>query len=239
MAAKLKSISKQIHWSSLLKAAVFGAAWLWLPYWAFILVAFYLYFIPWFQIGRLAVPFFALILLTYLQTQGIIYAMAFAAIFYAILLMKDLIIVDRRSAYEITVLAIIFFLLRGFYETFNQGIGGSSLLFAFLLSAIVAILLRSFFQAFSHEVGTWKGMRLERVSVWLSFLLSAQLTIAGLFLPLDFMYQSTIVFLAIVFIAEIFAEHLFSGLTRNKLLGVSSTIFALLVIILTSARWGL
>ena len=46
MAGKLKSISRQIHWSLLLKAAVFALAWFFVPFWLFFLIALYLYFIP-------------------------------------------------------------------------------------------------------------------------------------------------------------------------------------------------
>ena len=243
MEEKLKLILKRIHWSSLLKAGVFGLAWLLLPFWIFFLVALYLYFVPWFQVGRLILPFFVLLLLSYVQTSGFFFALIFAAAFYLMLLVKDLLILDRRSAYEILILAFTFFLLRDFYMRFNEGIGGAAIFYAFLTAAVVALLMRSFVNSFAFEGANEPAQPhfpLRRATgVWLSFLLLAQILIAGLFLPLDFIYQSTIVFLIAVLFIDLTAEYLLTGLTKNKTLGVASTVFALLVIVLSSARWGL
>lgn len=275
MAARLRSISRRIHWSLLLKAAIFAAAWLFLPFWMFVLAALYLYYVPWFKPGKLALPFFALLLLAYLQpvsplAAGLWFALIFGAIFYCTMLVKDLLVLDRRSLYEIIILALSFFLLRDFYGRFAEGIGGAAgaagaagggsiaLFYAFLVAAAIALLVRSFLGAFPEEAAAGApngahvadsrrfaddhGRRLRRTVAWLSFLLIAQVAIVGLFLPLDFTYQSAIVFLVSVLIIDLAAGHVFAGdggLSRNNILGVTSTVFAFLVIVLASARWGL
>lgn len=237
MAAKLKSISRQIHWSLVLRAAVFALAWAWFPFWLFVLIALYLYFVPWFQAGRLAVPFFTLLLLCYLQTPGVAFAIIFAAVFYVLFLIKDLLIIDRRSAYELLVLALAFFLLRDFYAKFSEGLGGAALFCAFLAAAVLTLLLQSFMNAFYNDAPASRS--LKRAAVWLSFLLLSQALIAGLFLPVDFIYQSALVFLVAVLLVELVPEYLFAGFSRTKMLATAMTVFTLFVIVMSSARWEL
>jgi hypothetical protein len=71
-----------------------------LPFWLFLIVALYLYFVPITGAHKVSAPFFVLLLISLFESQGILDAIIFAAIFYFILLIKDLLIIDRRSAYE-------------------------------------------------------------------------------------------------------------------------------------------
>ena len=237
MVAKLKSISRRIHWSLVLRAVIFALAWAWLPFWLFLLIALYLYFIPWFHAGKLAVPFFVLLLLTYVQMPGIIYLIVFGALFYYLLLIKNLLLIDRRSAYELLILALSFLLLRDFYAGFNEGINGTALLYAFLVAGVLALLFRSFIGALHDEAAVRRGI--TRTAVWLSFILLSQVLIVGLFLPLDFIYQSVLVFLVVVLLTDLVPEYLLAGFSRTRTLVAAMTIFALFVIVLGSARWGL
>jgi hypothetical protein len=236
MVVKLKSISKRIHWSLVLKAAVFALAWVWFPFWLFSIVALYLYFAPLFQARRLAVPFFTLLLLCYLQTPGTTFAVIFGSVFYAILLIKDLLLIDRRSAYELLVLVLTFLLLRDFYSTFNGGINGSTLIYSFLIAGVFVFLARSFIRGFAGDAAA--AAATDRVAVLLFFLLFWQILIAGLFLPVDFIYQSVTAFLVAVLLVDLVPEYLFGNLSRTKILAASTVIFALFVIVLGSARWG-
>jgi hypothetical protein len=231
MVVRLKSISRRIHWSLALRAAIFALAWIWLPFWLFFLVALYLYFIPWFHVRNLVVPFFALLILSYLQVPSVAFAFIFGVIFYVILLIKGLLVIDRRATYELLVFVLSFFLLRDFYARFNEGAGGAALCYAFLAAALIAWLMGSFIQSF-HE-------RKESLAVWLAFLLFSQIIIVGLFLPVDFIYQSAVVFLVTVLIIDLVSDHLSGGLTRTKLLTAATALSALFVIVLGSARWGL
>ncbi len=237
MAERLKSISRRIHWSSLLKAGIFALAWYWLPFWLFLFVALYLYFMPWFHVGKLAVPFFALLLLAYLETPGIAFALVFAVVFYAILLIKDLIVIDRRSAHEFLMLVLTFLLLRDFYLRFDGGVGGVALFSTFLMAAALTLLLKNLISAFSRDAGVDPMVR--RSALWLSFITLAQVLIMGLFLPVDFISQSLVVFLIAVLFADLLPEYLSAGLTRTKILTTSMTVLSLLVIVLASAHWGL
>jgi len=118
MAEKLKSILKRTNWSSLLRAVIFAAAWWATPFisfWVFLLVALYLYFVPFTGAEKVSVPFFVLLLISFLQGNSILAAVIFGAIFYFIILIKDLLIIDRRSAYDILVLVLSYLLIRNFF----------------------------------------------------------------------------------------------------------------------------
>jgi hypothetical protein len=255
MAEKLKSISRRIHWSLLVKAAAFGVAWFFFPFWFFLIIALYLYLIPLFQSRALFVPFAALLVLAYAQPPGLLFAGALAILFYWLLLIKDLIVIDRRTAYEILVIALSFFLLRDFYRSFGAaGLVGSTaaLCYAFLAAGILGVMVSSFIGAFSaalpldlpaalpaesDQQGAGRGK--ARIAGWLVFLISWQFIILGLALPLDFIYQSVIVFLVVAFAMDLISGHSFGVLSRQMLITASTTIFAVLAIVLTAARWGL
>src|SRR3989344_5474343 len=127
MEEKLRSISNQIHWSSVLKAVVFALAWLWFPFWLYLPIALYLYLVPLFQARRLAIPFVTLLTLSYLEMPSGMFALMLGAVFYILLLIKDLLLSDRRSAYELLVLMLSFLVLREFYLEFNHGLAGGAL----------------------------------------------------------------------------------------------------------------
>jgi hypothetical protein len=116
-------------------------------------------------------------------------------------------------------------------------VGGLALFSAFVLAAVLSFVVKSLIDASYDEV--MKEGAAMRVFSWLSFMLFSQLLIAGLFLPLDFIYQSILVFLAAVLIIDLVPQHFSHGLTRAKVLAAGMTTFALFVIILSSARWGL
>ncbi len=65
MAEKLRSISKRINWSLVLRSVIFGVAWWALPFWLFLLVALYLYFVPITGASKVSVPFFVLLLICF------------------------------------------------------------------------------------------------------------------------------------------------------------------------------
>ncbi len=234
MEAKLKSISRRIHWSLVLKAAVFALAWLWLPFPLFFLIALYLYFVPLFQSGKLAFPFFVLLVLAYVQTPTPFFAVVFGAALYVIFLIKDLLVIDRRSMYEFLVLALSFLLLRALYMRFNEGAQGMALWYAFIVAAAIVLLLRSLVRA---SGGT--APRDEPVALFLSFALLTQVIIVGLFLPLDFIAQSLLVFLVAFFLIDTIPEHLAGGVSRKKILVTAMVLFALVTIVVGSAQWGL
>ena len=231
---KIKS-AISLRWF-ILRAAVFAVAWLVLPWWLFLLVALYCYFIPPFRSGKLFIPFFCLMILTIVQSPGFLFALVFGVAFYCILLIKDLLIINRRSAYEILVLALSFFLIRDFFKGYN-GLHGPALFWSFWCAVAIGLLVHSMMRFFEVDVPGRKNLR--TVISWLTILLSWQCILIGLLLPLDFIYQSIIAFVAIAFFCELVAEYFWSDLSRTRIFVTASVFFALLVILFTSAPWKL
>jgi hypothetical protein len=236
MVEKLKSILRRIHWSLLLKAVIFAAAWLVLPFWAFILAALYLYFVPPPQSGTVLVPFLVLLLLMFFEPSGLLFAAIFGFFFFYILLIKNLMLIDRKAAYEVTVLFLVFLLFRDFFMKEGGSFNAFSFFFSWCVAVLVGFLVSGFIRAF--EEGQ-KHRSVRRAATWLSALLVWQLLIGGLFLPLDFVYQTILVFLASMLVIDLIPQHLFNESSQRKILVTSSAVFILLVLVLGSARWGL
>jgi hypothetical protein len=240
----LKSKAATVR-GSIIKACVFVFAWMFLPWWLFIPVALYLYFVPLSQAKLVIAPFFALLVLCLAQPAGWFFAIIFGVLFWYILLIKDLYIIDRRSAYEILSLALIFLLLRMFYLDMSVRAGALAIFCAFAIAGLFAGLVGGFMKHFSPDTGVPEAIDdathnpFRRIIIFASFLLFFQLLVIGLFLPLDFIYRSVVIFLLCTLIIEFFPRHLFGDLSRNKLLTTSSVVFVLLVLVLGSARWGL
>jgi hypothetical protein len=192
MVAKLKSILRQIHWSLVLRALVFGAAWFVLPFWLFVLIALGFYFVPWLQAGKLFAPFFGLLVLSLVVPNSIFFAIILAAIFYYLLLIKDLLLIDRRAAYEILIFILAFFLVEELYRALgSSGVTAASVWFGFLVAALIGLMTNSFIRYVAADASP-----LRRAVAWLVFLLVWQLSLVGFFLPVDSGYQAAIVFLA-------------------------------------------
>jgi hypothetical protein len=220
----------------LLRAAGFALAWFFLPFWLFFLIALYLYFVPLFRMRFLDALFFAILVLAYIHPVNFLFAVLLFGLFAYILLIKNLLLIDRKSAYELLVFALTFFLLRDFYGQFNAGISFVAVGWGLLLALLIGVLLNSFMSS-QGAVGDKPGMR--RISSWLCFLVMWQLIILALFLPLDFIYQSIIVFLLGITILDLVPEYYLGSLTREKIYLTGTTVFAVLVIVLASARWVL
>lgn len=244
MADGLRSISRRISWSSLLKAVIFAAAWWAAPYisfWPFLLVALYLYFIPIAGSQKVSGPFFVLLLLCFATGNGILSAILFGAIFYFILLIKDLLIIDRKSAYEVLVLVLSYLAVREVYLSTGGALGGRALLYSVTGAAAIAVLVAGFVKHFSAapDGAAREARSFRRMLGWMAFILMWQLLIVGLFLPLDFLYQSAVVFLLAAILIDLVPHYVFGELSRIKVLATGTVLFSLLVIVLASARWTL
>ncbi|HUC02170.1 MAG TPA: hypothetical protein VMA75_04725 [Candidatus Paceibacterota bacterium] len=241
MAERLKSISKRISWSSVIKAVVFGVAWWALPFWLFLLVALYLSLVPVTGARKVLAPFLVLLLLCLATAQGILAAILFAAIFYFMLLIKDLIIIDRRTAYEVLILVLSYLVVRELYVTTGGALGGKALLYSLIAAGAVSVMAAGFIKHFSAvpDGAAREAHSFRRMLGGLSFILMWQLLIVGLFLPLDFLYQSAVVFLAAAVLIDVVPQYVFGELSRTKALATGTVLFSLLVIVLASAHWTL
>lgn len=239
MGPKLASISKQIHWSLLIRSVLFAASWLYLPGWLFVLIACAIYFFPPFE-SRKNFGFFLVFLGVALATPGsMVLAVLYAALCYYLLLIKDLLVIDRKSGRTILAMAIAFFLFREFFAAWNAGFSSGALFWAWIAAAAFGILLNGIIAArHGKEVGAREALP-RRIAALAASLAVLELLMAGLFLPVDFIYQSIIVFLAAALILDLVPAYFFGELDHRRIRTTATAIAVLFVVVLASAKWGI
>lgn len=236
MAQALKLISEKIHLPLVLRSAVFSLAWLYLPFWAFFVLALYFYFVPLFHPGKLAPPFLAIIFFMALEPRGFLLAVLFAALFYLILGIKDFILINRQAAYEALVLLLVFFLAIEFFKGAESWSGFLPVIYSLAASLLAFLLLRSF----GEYIGLG-GAETRNRSVFLA--LAAfffwQMLLVLSFAPLNFLYQSAILIVAVAVFLELVLDRVSGALTRRRALLQFSIFLVFAAVILGSAQWGL
>ncbi len=240
MAEKLEltSITKRIHWPLLIKAAAFGFSWFILPFWLFLVIGIYFYFVPLFRPKDLAFPFAALIFFAYTEERSFLLAVLFAALFYLIIGVKDLILINRQSAKEVLSLLFALFLAVKFFSFADSWNRTSILGYSFIASIFVFFLAKLFITsdlASGRETANKKTIiSLLAVSffIWQMFLVLV-------YLPLNFLYQSAIFIVTATIFLELFSDHIRSVLTRRKILLHFSIFLVFVATILVSAQWAL
>lgn len=241
-AEKLKSALRQTHWSLALRAAVFGASWLFLPFWVFMLVALYFYFIPFFQPWILAFPSLVLIFFTAVLAPSLWLAVFFGVTWYLILGIKDLIFVGRKQAYEMLVFLLVFLITVGFFSYFDSWAGTLPMIYSLTMSAVIFLLSRGFLNYGADSPGS-AGHREKSakntIAAGVVALVLFELSLPFLVLPLHFLYQASLFFVVSVILMESAFEYAKGTLTRQVLLVNFSIFFIFLVIILGSAQWTL
>lgn len=238
METKLKSIFGRIHWSLALKAAIFSLGWFFLPFWAFLLIALYFYFSPLFRPLTLALPFSLLILFAAAEPKGVPLAVFFAVLFYLILGIKDLILINRKESYEALVLLLSFLMFVTFFVRLDGGIDLRALPYSLATVTAFVFLALCFLR---YDLGfEEKNVRRRRnIALGLTGILLWQISLAALFLPINFLYQAAILFLAAAMALTLMADYFANRLSRQRILVDFSIALVVLVFILGSASWGL
>ncbi len=108
MVEKLKSITKQIPWSLLLKPIVFGVAWFVAPLWVSIVSAVLLYSVPFFTTGGTLLQFSILLVLAAFLPGTVMNAVGLGIVFALIIGIQELIFAYRIRAYEVITVMILF-----------------------------------------------------------------------------------------------------------------------------------
>ena len=238
-----------------LKSAAFGASWFFLPLWAFLVLGIYFYFVPLFRPLELILPFSLVIFFAAVGPANAWLALFFAVALYLILGVKDLVFINRRSSYEVLALLILFLTLLKFFVHFDSWDGGTAFLAAFLISATFFFLGKGFLRYSSlskvgaviaaeshpHESSPRKSGSEGRAKIAAGVMALAvfEFAFALLFLPINFLYQSALLFVAAAIFLEFLADYAAGTLARPKLMVSLSTLFIFLVIILGSAQWSL
>ena len=239
MAVKLTSISKQTHWSSLIKAAVFAASWWYLPSWLFVLVACAIYFLPPFESRKNLWSFVVLLGVALATPSSVLMAVLYGALCYYLLLIKGFFVIDRKSARAILAMALSFFLFREFFFAWPAGLSSGSLAWAWIIAIAFGALMNGVIVARRGiEVGD-EHAYLRRAAVGIGALVVFEILVACLFLPVDFIYQSVIAFLGAALLLDLVPAYFFRELEPRRIRATAIGIAALLVIVLASAKWGI
>lgn len=236
---KLKLTLDQIHWSLVLRAVLFGLVWFFLPLWAFFIVAAYLYLVPLFRPFRLAPPLLITLFFAAVHTPSFWLAVLLAVLFYLILGIKDLIFIDRFSAYELLALLIVFVMLVKFFSFYSGGFVNAAFFASSLMAGAYFLLVRSFGD---YEVNLRTGgsfpRRLNVFAAATAFIFW-QLALSLLFLPLNYFYQSAVLFVVAAVFIEWLRDYLAHNLRRSKLLWSFSILFVVLILVFGTVEWGL
>ncbi len=248
MAERLRLTLKQIPWfllgKSFLLALLFYTTERY-PFllWVFLGVALYFYFHPLFEPIRLLFPFILSLFFAFFLPPSSWLSLFLGVIFFLILGMKDLFFIDRKGAYETMVL--FFFLLTflaffGYFENWQHplvfvGAALPACVYFMLAGGLMGNMfnsrrpLREPYRARTHRGLVWG---LGAFMVW-------SITVAALFLPLNFLYQTAISFLVATVLLELLFSHVTKEVTRGSLLVYFSFFLIFFVFILGGAEWGL
>jgi hypothetical protein len=241
MAVKLASISKQIHWSSLIRAAVFAASWWYLPTWLFLVLSCGIYFLPPFETRRNLPAFIVLIALSLATPSTVFMAVIYGVLCYYLLLIKDFLVVDRKSARAMLAMALSFFLFREFFFVWQAGFSPGSLAWAWIVAIAFGMLMNGVIVARrGKEVSEEReAVHLRHIAVSVSALTLFEVLAVCLFLPVDFIYQSIAAFLAAAILLDFVPAYFFRDLEPRRICATAMALAALLVVVLASAKWGI
>ena len=164
----------------------------------------------------------------------------YGALCYYLLLIKDFFVIDRKSARAMLAMALSFFLFREFFFVWHAGFSSGSLVWAWIVAIAFGALTNGVIVARRGiEVDEEHGRRPRRAAVGVSTLLLFEVLMVCLFLPVDFVYQSIIAFLAAALILDLVPAYFFHELEPRRVRATAMGIAVLLIVVLASARWGL
>ncbi len=218
----------------LIKACIFSIGWLVFPFWAFLIISLYFYLVPLFQPFKLFVPFILTLLAAAILPYGFWFAVLLGILFFLLFGIKNLILVNRFDNHQLIVFLILFLMFFGFFWHFENWQRWTVSLISFGIGFFFFFLFK---ELASYSQGSSESKKII-VSVLGSFLLW-QAAMVILFLPLNYFYQTALLFLSSVILTDILLEYLGGVIGRRKILADFSIFFVIAVVILTSANWGL
>ena len=116
----------------------------------------------------------------------------------------------------------------------NYGIEKWNLILSFFFSVIIGLLVQNLISFFKENVFERKD-NLSKIIPWIIFFLSWELILAGIFIPINFIYQSIIVFIGFTFFYELIMGYFWNELSRERIFIISGIFFSLMVLFLVSA----
>lgn len=180
----------------------------------------------------LAILFFAAVL-----SRDFFSAAALGTLFYLVLGAKDIILIRRAEAYEAAVIILIllaFLVAFSHVERWNEKM---PFLWLMIPAIFVFFLLRSFLRYRHQFYGSDNSFNIKKAEViaaLISFVVW-QLSIALIFLPIDFLHQTAALFLFAVVSLEFLIDETFGTLSKKRTFFYFASFFIMAVAILASA----
>jgi hypothetical protein len=206
-------------------------AWAALPEWVAWVLGGVFYFSSLFMARHMGFPLAAAFLLAHFLGQSPIVALGLGALFFIILGLKELVFIDRRLASTIMVFGLLImagFLLYGGEDPWSPWLPLKALIFAGIFWT-----LSKRFLLIVEEPNPKHPLALGAMS----FILWEVALVVG-FLPLDFLYQSSIAIFSALILFEWFLAYIEDRLTTNKILLYVSFLSILVTLIFTAANWA-
>ena len=232
---KLRAVPESGMGSAALKAAVVGLVWMLLPYWVFLLAILGFYFIPIFKPHSLLLPLGAILFFAAIFPENWWMALTLAALFFLILGVKDLILVNRSQAYEVLAWFIVFLAALNFFIRFDR-LDKPMLAWSWVIAAVFAITLKNAASFASPAPIVWN--RRSAVIFGVIGLILWQWLMAIFFLPMNFLLQSALLMLVAIILAEILLDYFGEKLSSRRLLIYFSLFFVAMVVGLAATPWG-
>lgn len=236
MVAKLKLITNQIHWSLLVKSLIVAFGWIFLPFWLFLLISLFFYFYPPFQSLLFFLPFLVFLFLAKILTVNIFSFLLLIVLFYLILGIKDLIIINRFLAYQIFIYLLIFTCAFLFFLNFNSGLNLQIIFYGFLLALLYFLFFKNI-NLFGIENNY--DFKKYKISLALFSLFLFELILILNFLPFSFYFKTLIFAMVIILGYEIILNYVLAQINKNFLIGISLIFIILFIFTLLFNNWSL
>ncbi len=242
MAEKLKLISGRIHWSLVAKAIGIGLGWYVLPFWLFLVLAAYFYLRPLFRPFQFVFPFlvFIVIISPAFFDKSLWLAGLIAVGTFLVLGTKNLVLVERKSSYQIFILILLSLAFLAFFSDFQRWNGLGVVLGSFLVSLVFFLLVRNLIK-YEDSVLTEVSFDIWKVTAvaGLAAFLIWQALWVFLFMPFNYLSQAAALLVFSFSLIEILLAYLREDLTPRKILAHFSVFFVFMVLVLTGNKWSL
>ncbi len=235
MAARLKLVINQIHWSLAAKSLILSFS-LIFSWNLFFILALFFYFYPPFQSLLFFLPFLIYLILTKILSLNIFTFFLFAALIYLILGIKDLIIINRFLAYQILGYLFIFSLAFAFFSKIFIFTDWKNSFYGLLL-ALYCFLFFKGINKFSLE----KEIDFKKYKIILAVfsLFLFELIFILNFLPFSFYLKTLILMLIVIFGMETIFNYFLNKINKTFII-VAALIFTFLfVLTLIFNHWSL
>lgn len=223
-----------------LRSIAVALAWLIFPRWVFMFLVLYFYFVPTFRAFALMIPFILFLFSSFIFPAGVLSSAFLGLLFFLIIGTKEFLFIEREEAYK----GMIFlFLFVSFLGTFHVVAWWElSWLWLWILVAVGFLIVE--FDALRHgyHAGNIEqslaARRMRIAFVCIAFFIW-QGGIVVSFLPINFFYQTILLFISVVALTETAIDYARDELSQRRLFMYFAVFFVVSVATLAAIPWGI